>query len=178
MKKLLTRSILISTLLIALFGCASPGPSPEQQTREADQQREAERQQKKFEMLARKKSDVTALPLFEEGAETRAMLDEIDMRAAHLEKIEADVREWEKKGAKATEAQLKSRAAEIAKALATTHAAKGNVVAEVKDADAKLLQAVGDALKSKIKGPIFLAGAANGRVALLAVVKRTFSPET
>jgi len=136
---------------------------------------EAERQQKKFEMLARKKSDVAALPVFEERAETRAMLDKIDLRAAHLEKIEADVREWEKKGAKASEAQLKSRAAEIANELATTHAAKGNVVAEVKDADAKLLQAVGDALKSKIKGPIFLAGAANGRVALLAIVPKELS---
>ena len=136
---------------------------------------EAERQQKKFEMLARKKSDVAALPVFEEEAETRVMLDRIDTRAAHLEKLEADVREWEKKGAKASEAQLKSRAAEIAKELATTHAAKGNVVAEVKDADAKLLQAVGDALKSRIKGPIFLAGAANGRVALLAVVPKELS---
>jgi alanyl-tRNA synthetase len=136
---------------------------------------EAERQQKKFEMLARKKSDVAALPVFEEGAETRAMLDEIDMRAGHLEKVEADVREWEKKGAKASDAQLKNRAAEIAKELATAHAAKRNVVAEVRDADAKLLQAVGDALKSRIKGPIFLAGAANERVALLAVVPKEFS---
>jgi alanyl-tRNA synthetase len=113
--------------------------------------------------------------VFEEDSETHAMLDKIDMRAAHLEKLEADVREWEKKGAKANEAQLKSRAAEIAKELATANAAKGNVVAEVKDADAKLLQAVGDALRSKIKGPIFLAGAANGRVALLAVVPKEFS---
>jgi predicted small lipoprotein YifL len=48
MKKLLTRSILISTLLIALLGCAGPGPSPEQQARDADQQKEAERQQKEF----------------------------------------------------------------------------------------------------------------------------------
>ncbi|HTG52878.1 MAG TPA: hypothetical protein VMA33_08475 [Candidatus Tectomicrobia bacterium] len=47
MKKLLTRSILVSTL-IALLSCAGPGPSPEQQTREADQQKEAERQQKEF----------------------------------------------------------------------------------------------------------------------------------
>jgi len=136
---------------------------------------EAGRQQKRFEMLARKKSDVAALPVFDEDAETRAMLDKIDMRAAHLEKLEVDVREWEKKGAKASEAQLKSRAAEIAKELATMHAAKDNVVAEVKDADAKLLQAVGDVLKSKIKGPIFLAGAANGRVALLAIVPKEFS---
>ena len=45
----------------------------------------------------------------------------------------------------------------------------------MKDADAKLLQAVGDALKSKIKGPIFLVGAANGRVALLAVVPKELS---
>src|SRR5207249_7422745 len=123
----------------------------------------------------RKKSDVAALPVFEEDAETHGMLDKIDMRAAHLEKLEADVREWEKKGTKASEAQLKSRAAEIAKELATRHAAKGRVVAEVKDADAKLLQAVAGALKSKIKGPIFLAGAANGRVALLAVVPKELS---
>jgi alanyl-tRNA synthetase len=136
---------------------------------------EADRQQKKFEMLVRKKSDAAALPAFEEDAETHAMLDKIDVRAAHLEKLEADVREWEKKGAKASEAQLKSRAAEIVNELATTHAGKGNVVAEVKDADAKLLQAVGDALKSKIKGPIFLAGAANGRVSLLAVVPKELS---
>jgi predicted small lipoprotein YifL len=48
MKKLLTKSILISMFLIALLGCAGAGPTPEQQAREADQQREAERQQKEF----------------------------------------------------------------------------------------------------------------------------------
>jgi predicted small lipoprotein YifL len=48
MKKLFNTSILIATLLLALIGCGSPGPSPEQQAREADQQREAERQQKEF----------------------------------------------------------------------------------------------------------------------------------
>jgi predicted small lipoprotein YifL len=48
MKTLLTKSFLILTLLIVFLGCASPGPSPEQQAREADQQKEAERQQKEF----------------------------------------------------------------------------------------------------------------------------------
>jgi predicted small lipoprotein YifL len=48
MKKLLTQSILISTLLIALLGCAGPTPSPEQQARDSEQQKEAERQQKEF----------------------------------------------------------------------------------------------------------------------------------
>src|SRR5436305_2169274 len=136
---------------------------------------EAERQQRKFEMLARKKSDVAALPAFDEDAETHAMLDKIEMRAAHLERLEADVREWEKKGAKASEAQLKNRAAEIAKELATAHAAKGNVVAQAKGADAKLLQAVGDALTSRIKGAIFLTVAAHGRCARLAVVPEEFT---
>ena len=48
MKKLFATSLLISTLLIALLGCAGSGPSPEQHAREADQQREAERQQAEF----------------------------------------------------------------------------------------------------------------------------------
>ena len=48
MKKLLTKSILLSMLLIGLLGCASSGPSPEQLARESDQQKEAERQQKEF----------------------------------------------------------------------------------------------------------------------------------
>jgi alanyl-tRNA synthetase len=45
-------------------------------------------------------------------------------------------------------------------------------VAEVPNADGKLLGAVADALKPKIKGPIFLAGAIDGRVALVASVPK------
>jgi predicted small lipoprotein YifL len=48
MKKLFLKSILISALLIVLLGCAGPAPSPEQQARDADQQKEADRQQKEF----------------------------------------------------------------------------------------------------------------------------------
>jgi predicted small lipoprotein YifL len=48
MKKLFSTIFLIPALVVALLGCASPGPSPEQQVREADQQREAERQQAEF----------------------------------------------------------------------------------------------------------------------------------
>jgi predicted small lipoprotein YifL len=47
MKKVLAVALLVSTLL-TLLGCASPGPSPEQQARDADQQRESERQQADF----------------------------------------------------------------------------------------------------------------------------------
>ena len=85
---------------------------------------EAARQQEKFETLARKKPDIAALPAFQDDAVTAEMLKQIDARAAHLEKVDADVREWEKKTAKSAEAELKSRAAQIASELARSHAGK------------------------------------------------------
>jgi len=47
MKKLATTVLLIPALIVVLSGCAS-GPSPEQQTREAQQQIDAEHQQAEF----------------------------------------------------------------------------------------------------------------------------------
>ena len=47
MKKLVATTLLISTLF-SLLGCASSGPSPEQQVRDSDQRKEAERQQAEF----------------------------------------------------------------------------------------------------------------------------------
>src|SRR5205809_3107753 len=133
---------------------------------------EATRQQQKFETLARKRPDVARLPLFENMAETSEMLKQIDARAAHLEKLEAEVREWEKKTAKTGEAELRSRAAQIENQLVASHAGKNLCVAEVANAEAKLLQAVADALKPKFNGPIFLLGARDGSVALIAAVPK------
>jgi len=110
------------------------------------------------------------LPAFQDNAATAEMLKQIDERAAQLEKVDADVREWEKKTAKSAEADLKSRAAKIASEFAQSHAEKNFCVAEVPDADGKLLQAILDALKPKLKGPIFLAGTRDGSVALIAYV--------
>src|SRR5438445_11404654 len=45
----------------------------------------------------------------------------------------------------------------------------------IKGGRCKLPQTVGRGAKTKIKGPIFLVGAANGRVALLAVVPKELS---
>jgi alanyl-tRNA synthetase len=133
---------------------------------------EAERQQEKFEGLARKKNGIAALPAFGDSAETNEMLEQIDARSAHLETLEAEVHEWEKQHAKASEADLRSRAGILANELAEAHAGEKSCVAEVPNADAKLLQAVVDALKPKFNGPIFLAGAADGRVALIASVPK------
>jgi alanyl-tRNA synthetase len=133
---------------------------------------EAARQQEKFEALARKKPDIAALPAFESKADTAEMLKQIDARTAHLEKVDADVREWEKKTTKAAEAELRSRAAQIANQLVASDGGKNFCVAEVTNADAKLLQAVADALKPKFSGPIFLAGAKDGNVALIAAVPK------
>jgi alanyl-tRNA synthetase len=131
---------------------------------------EAARQREKFEMLARKKPDIAPLPAFQDDGATTEMLKQIDARSVHLEKLDAGVREWEKKAAKSAEAELKSRAAQIAGDLARSHAGKDFTVSEVQDADGKLLQAVVDALKSKFKGPIFLAGGRGASVALVAYV--------
>ena len=48
MKKPAMLVLLASAVIVFLSGCGTPGPSPEQQTRELDQQREAERQQANF----------------------------------------------------------------------------------------------------------------------------------
>ena len=136
---------------------------------------ETARQDEKFETLARKKPDITPLPTFQDDAATVEMLKQIDARAAHLEKLDGDVREWEKKTAKSAEAELKGRAAQIAGDLARSHAEKDFIVTEISDADGKLLQAIVDALKSKFKGPIFLAGSRSGSVALNAYVPSTLT---
>jgi alanyl-tRNA synthetase len=135
-------------------------------------EQEAARQQEKFEALVRKKPDIAELPVFESESDTAEMLKKIDARAAHLEKVDADVRQWEKKTTKAAEAELRSRAAQVASDLARSHAGKSYCVAEVRDADGKLLQAVVVALKAKINGPIFLAGAQDISVALVAYVPK------
>jgi alanyl-tRNA synthetase len=133
---------------------------------------EAHRQEEKFETLARKKADIAALPPFADSADTAAMLIAIDARAAHLEKIEAEVHEWQKQQAKAGEADLKNRAASVAKELRAAHEDTKAIVASIADADAKLLQGIVDALKSHFPGPIFLAGGADGRVALIVSVPK------
>jgi alanyl-tRNA synthetase len=133
---------------------------------------EMPRQQAKFDALKKKKSDLAPLPPFDESTETAAMFEQIDARSMHLEKVEADLRDWEKKNAKASEAELQSRAAAIAKELLDAQGDKSFCVAEIKDGDAKLLQAVADALKSRFRGPIFLVGASDGRVSLVAAVPK------
>jgi alanyl-tRNA synthetase len=130
---------------------------------------EAVRQQEKFETLVRKKPGLIALPALVTGS-VEEVLETFESRAAQLEKLEAEVREWEKQNAKAAEAELKARAATVATELASAHT--GACVAEIPDADGKLLQAIVELLRPKFAGPIFLAGAAGGRVSLIAAVPK------
>jgi hypothetical protein len=48
MKKLGVSIFLIPGLTLVFFGCANQGPDPEQSSREAQQRREAEREQAEF----------------------------------------------------------------------------------------------------------------------------------
>jgi alanyl-tRNA synthetase len=125
---------------------------------------EAIRQDEKFAALARKKPGLPALPMPGEGP------DGLAARTAHLEALETEVRDWEKLNVKAAEAEAKVRAAEVATDLAAS--ATDSCVAEVPEADGKFLQAVVEALRPKFAGPIFLAGVAGGRVALIAAVPK------
>jgi alanyl-tRNA synthetase len=136
---------------------------------------EAARQQERFETLSRKKTDLAPMPVFTETAQTGEMLKQIDARAAHLEKLDVDVREWEKKHAKQVEADLRSRGAQIANDLALSNVDEKICVASVPDTGGKLLQAVADALKQKFDGPIVLAGAQDGNVTLVVIVPKAMT---
>src|SRR5437899_3183312 len=93
---------------------------------------EAARQQERFETLSRKKPELAPLPVFTDTGQTDEMLKQIDARATQLEKLDAEVREWEKKTAKAAEVDLQSRATAIAKELAAS--AEKVCIAKVPDA--------------------------------------------
>jgi len=131
------------------------------------------RQEDKFLTLRNKKPDLAALPAFFSKDNTN-MIASIEERAARLEKLEAEVHDWEKAQSKAAEADLQSRAATIANELAAGDG-DGFRVARVPEADGKLLQAVTDALKTRFEGPIFLAGEKEGRVALIAAVPKALT---
>jgi alanyl-tRNA synthetase len=136
---------------------------------------EAQRQQERFEAFSRKKSDLAPLPAFTDTVQTTKMLEQVDARTAHLEKLDAEVRDWEKKHAKEAEADLRSRAAQIANDLAMSKAGQKICVVKVPDADGKLVQAIGDVLKTKFDGPIVLFGVKENNVALLVVVPKALS---
>ncbi len=136
---------------------------------------EAARQDEKFEGLKRKKSDLAPLPSFQESDEVTQLLKTIDERAARLEKAATDVHEWEKQQAKAGEADLRNRAATVANSLFDEQGSAKSLVARVDDATGDLLQAIVDVLKSRFQGPIFLAGATDGAVALVASVPKTLT---
>jgi alanyl-tRNA synthetase len=129
---------------------------------------EAARQEEKLEMLSRKKVDIAALPRFLDDEESA--LQSIDARAKRLKRLETEVHEWEKQRTKANAAELQKRAVTIANELAASHSS--SCVTDVPEADGVLLQAVAEILKTKIRGPIVLAGLANGRVDLVAAIPK------
>jgi len=136
---------------------------------------EAARQEEKFEVFSRRKTGIAPLPAIAKGEKAPAVLNSIDERAMHLKKLEAEVHDWEKQNAKVAEVELQRRAAEIATELATSRSEKDFCVAEIPSGDAALLQAVADLLKTRISGPVFLAGSSNGRVDLVAAVPKEWT---
>ncbi len=124
---------------------------------------EAAQQDEKFAGLTRRKADLPSLPTFTDYSS-------IDTRAVQLEQAERDLRDWEKENAKAAGAEIQKRAASLAQELAAEAGSENFIVREIPEANGALLQAVADALKTQFSGPIFLAGASDGRVDLVASV--------
>jgi alanyl-tRNA synthetase len=130
-------------------------------------EQEIRRQDEKFVSLAKRKKGLSPLPAIPaQGLE--AIIEKIEERAVRLKEIEEEVHQSEKKQAKVAESELRQKAAAIAQELATSSSDKNFCVAEVPNADGNLLQAIVDALRPKIRGPIFLASASDGRVDLVA----------
>ena len=133
--------------------------------------RTAQEQDERFAALRKKRPDLSPLPAFVSETSSE-MVGSIDERATHLGKLEEEVRATEKEQAKAAGVELQKRAAAIARKLLEMHRDRPAVVSQVEDADGNLLQGVADALKTEFDGPIFLAGASDGRVDLVAAVPK------
>jgi alanyl-tRNA synthetase len=129
---------------------------------------EIRRQDEKFVSLAKRKKDLSPLPAVPATERVEAIIEKIEERAVRLKEIEEEVHQSEKKQAKVAESELRQKAAAIAQELASSSSDKTCCVAEVANADGDLLQAIVDALRPKIHGPIFLASASDGRVDLVA----------
>jgi alanyl-tRNA synthetase len=134
---------------------------------------EALRQEEKFEMLSRKRPGLAAPPTFcdEEGVAVQS----IESRKAHLEKLERQILDWEKRRARESEAELRTRAESIADELAGSAKHHEPYIAQIPHGNGELLQAVADILKSKFAAPIFLAGVSDGRVDFVAVVPKNLT---
>jgi len=136
---------------------------------------EIRRQDEKFLSLAKRKKGLSPLPAIPAKEGVEAIIERIEERAVRLKEIEEEVHQSEKKQAKASEVELRQKAAAIAQELASSHSERNACVAEISNADGNLLQAIVDALRPKIRGPIFLASASDGRVDLVAAAPKESS---
>ena len=133
---------------------------------------EASSQDEKFGAVARKKADVAPLPEFSGAVSAAVSLGQVTERAAHLQKLQADLAEWEKQQAKAAEGELRRHANALAEELLALHAGAVACVTEVPNADGALLQAVADALRAKLQIPLVLIGASAGRIDFMATMPK------
>jgi len=133
---------------------------------------EAARQDEQFIAWQRKLPTLPALTPLDPAADLNPILRNVEVRKTELIVHEEAVRAFEKQNAKAAEGERKELALATAQELAATHTAAGYCVAEIPGADGKLLQAIVEVLRASFPGPVFLAGAHEGRVALIASVPK------
>ncbi|HPA16930.1 MAG TPA: alanine--tRNA ligase [Verrucomicrobiae bacterium] len=133
---------------------------------------ERARQEERHAQLRKKRADVAALLALPAGAPPADAWAAFAAREDQLERLENEVREWEKARQKSAAAELHRHAAETAARLISEHGATGSIIAEIPGADGKTLQALADAIRPRFEGAIVLGGVSADRVALVASVPK------
>jgi alanyl-tRNA synthetase len=135
------------------------------------------KQQEHYDALKKRRAELTAL-LPGSGHSAKELWTACEKRREQLEKLDAEVREWDKKAAKDREAQWQSRAAAQAAELIAAAKSKNNVpymAIKLNEADAGYLPVLADAIKNRWKGVTVLGAAHDGKATLLAAVSPEFT---
>jgi len=130
------------------------------------------RQDERHAQLEKKRSGIATLLPLPAGASATEAWAAFTARQEQLDRLENEVREWEKARQKSAAADLQKQASEIAQHLLSEHGPRGSIVAEIPSADGKTLQAIADAIRPRFEGVIVLGAACEGRVALVAAVPK------
>jgi alanyl-tRNA synthetase len=139
---------------------------------------ELTKQEERHSVLKKRQPEVVALLGFQKSGSARDSWKQFSARQDQIEKIDAEVREWEKAEAKKAEAGLQREGAaqaDILIPLASEQNGVPLILATLGDLPSAILPHVADHLKTRWKGVAVLATTSGGRVALLASVSADFT---
>jgi alanyl-tRNA synthetase len=136
------------------------------------------KQEERHSILRKRRVDLVLLKSFKESNSPLETWKSFAARQVELEKLESDVREWEKQNAKEQAASWQKEAAAQAEQLVATAHEKNGVpflTAHIADGPGAYLPVLVDALKNRWKGVAVIARQDDTKAALIASVAPAFS---